>query len=113
MKRLVVLILLTLVIPVYGLELVRQKNVATVIVFPLESSADNTFVAGEAAGGNPDTEIDQWSDSGDNPDGFADAPFLKALDDDHGIAGVDEVQDHAVCVVHDFVPPFVNSYANF
>lgn len=49
------------------MELVRQKNVATYIVFPL-IDADGDAVSGSA---NPDSEIDDWSD-GAAPDGFAD-----------------------------------------
>lgn len=49
------------------MELVRQKNVATIITFPL-IDADGDAVTGS---GNPDSEIDTWSD-GAAPDGFAD-----------------------------------------
>lgn len=49
------------------MELVRQKNVATIIVFPL-IDADGDTVSGSA---NPDSEIDDWTD-GAAPDGFAD-----------------------------------------
>lgn len=54
----------------FGLEFERQKNVATVLVFPLIDSTTTT--AYKSGAGNPDSELDQWSDSGDNPDGFAD-----------------------------------------
>ena len=49
------------------MELLRQKNVATYIVFPLVD-ADGDLVSSSA---NPDSEIDQWSDGG-APNGFAD-----------------------------------------
>ena len=49
------------------MELVRQKNVATIITFPL-IDADGDAVSASA---NPDSEIDQWAD-GAAPDGFAD-----------------------------------------
>lgn len=49
------------------MELVRQKNVATYITFPLVD-ADGDVVSGATG---LDSEIDTWSD-GSNPDGFAD-----------------------------------------
>jgi hypothetical protein len=49
------------------MEIVRQKNVATRIVFPLVD-ADGDLVSGATS---PDSEIDQWAD-GANPTGFAD-----------------------------------------
>lgn len=49
------------------MELVRQKNVATYIVFPIVD-ADGDFVTGAAG---LDSEIDAWAD-GSAPDGFAD-----------------------------------------
>ena len=48
------------------MELIRDKNVETRIVFPLVD-ADGDFVS---SSGNPDSEIDQWAD-GSAPDGFA------------------------------------------
>lgn len=49
------------------MELVRQKNVATIIVFPIVD-ADGDLVTGAAG---LDSEIDSWAD-GSAPDGFAD-----------------------------------------
>lgn len=49
------------------MELVRQKNVATYIVFPIVDN-DGDLVSGAAA---LDSEIDAWTD-GAAPDGFAD-----------------------------------------
>jgi len=49
------------------MELVRQKNVATIIVFPIVD-ADGDLVTGAAG---LDSEIDSWAD-GTAPDGFAD-----------------------------------------
>ena len=49
------------------MELVRQKNAATVIVFPIVD-ADGDFVTGATG---LDSEIDAWAD-GSTPDGFAD-----------------------------------------
>jgi len=49
------------------MELVRQKNVATIIVFPIVD-ADGDLVSGAAG---LDSEIDSWAD-GTTPDGFAD-----------------------------------------
>jgi len=49
------------------MEIVRQKNVATRIVFPIVD-ADGDLVTGASS---LDSEIDQWSD-GANPTGFAD-----------------------------------------
>jgi len=54
----------------FALELVRQKNVATVIVFPLIDSTTTTALQSSATA--LDSEIDQWSDSGNDPNGFAD-----------------------------------------
>lgn len=48
-----------------GLEVVRQKNVATVIIFPIVD-ADGDFVTGAA---DLDAEIETWSD-GVNPNGW-------------------------------------------
>lgn len=54
-----------------ALELVRQKNTATRIAFPLINATDDvSYLSGCSASG--DTETDQFSDSA-NPDGFADA----------------------------------------
>lgn len=50
------------------MEIVRQKNVATYIVFPLVD-ADGDPVTGQGA--SADSEIDQWAD-GAAPTGFAD-----------------------------------------
>jgi hypothetical protein len=52
---------------VFGLELVRQKNVATIIVFPIVD-ADGDAVTGAAG---LDSEIDTWSD-GTAPNGYTD-----------------------------------------
>lgn len=52
-----------------ALELVRQKNVATIISFPLVDSVITTALKTGAAG--LDSEIDSWSDTV-VPDGFAD-----------------------------------------
>jgi hypothetical protein len=49
------------------MELVRQKNVATIIIFPLVDADGDPVVSS----GNPDSEIDVWTD-GAAPDGFAD-----------------------------------------
>ena len=49
------------------MELVRQKNVATIIVFPIVD-ADGDLVTGASG---LDSEIDTWAD-GSAPDGFAD-----------------------------------------
>jgi hypothetical protein len=49
------------------MELVRQKNVATYIVFPIVD-ADGDFVSGATG---LDSEIDAWAD-GSAPDGFSD-----------------------------------------
>lgn len=49
------------------MELVRQKNVATIITFPIVD-ADGDFVSGATA---LDSEIDAWTD-GAAPDGFTD-----------------------------------------
>jgi hypothetical protein len=49
------------------MELVRQKNVATIVVFPIVD-ADGDLVTGASG---LDSEIDSWSDAA-APDGFAD-----------------------------------------
>lgn len=70
MKRLALLVLVCVFLacsPAFGLELVRQKNVATIIVFPIVD-ADGDAVTGAAG---LDSEIDAWSD-GTAPDGYAD-----------------------------------------
>ncbi len=69
-KTLIILLILILSANCLALEIVRQKNVATVITFPLVDSVATTALKSSAAG--LDSEIDQWSDSADNPDGFAD-----------------------------------------
>ena len=69
-KILIVLMVLFLAANCFALELVRQKNVATVIMFPLIDSTTTTALQSSATA--LDSEIDQWSDSADNPDGFAD-----------------------------------------
>lgn len=56
-----------LAVPVWSLEIVRQKNVATIITFPLLDD-NNDLVS---ATGNPDSEIDAWAD-GSAPNGFVD-----------------------------------------
>lgn len=53
--------------PAIGMEIVRQKNVATIIYFPIVDGAGATVVA--AAG--LDSEYDYWTD-GAAADGFAD-----------------------------------------
>ena len=68
-KTLIVLMLMLFAVNCFALELVRQKNVATVIVFPLIDSTTTTALQSGATALN--SEIDQWSDSADNPDGFA------------------------------------------
>lgn len=71
MKRVLTILLILLfgACSAEGIEVVRQKNVATRIVFPLlDSSGD--YLAGEVAGGNPVENTDQWADGG-NPDGMA------------------------------------------
>ncbi|MCE5324958.1 MAG: hypothetical protein ABFE07_10245 [Armatimonadia bacterium] len=68
MKRLLAIVLiLTLCAPAFGLELVRQKNVATIITVPIVD-ADGDIVTSAA---DLDSEIDAWSD-GAAPDGFTD-----------------------------------------
>jgi len=72
MKRITLFFLSTLVFAqifsdVFAAELVRQKNVATYIVFPLVKN-DGTLIT-SAAG--LDSEIDAWAD-GSAPDGFTD-----------------------------------------
>lgn len=69
-KLLIALTVLFLAANCCALELVRQKNVATVIMFPLIDSTTTTALQSSATA--LDSEIDQWSDSADNPDGFAD-----------------------------------------
>ena len=49
------------------MELVRQKNVATYIVFPLLDVNGDVV----SSSGNPDSEKDEWNDGG-APDGFTD-----------------------------------------
>jgi len=68
MKKYILLILLMCVSQAFGLELVRQRNAATVITFPLLDSNGDHLSSVAAL----DSEIDEWSDSADNPDGFAD-----------------------------------------
>lgn len=69
MKRalLFVLLFLSLCFTAHAIEIVRQKNVATYVVFPLVD-ADGDAVT---SSGNPDSEIDAFAD-GSAPDGFAD-----------------------------------------
>jgi len=70
MRKLCILAgLLLWVVPAFGLELVRQKNAATIITFPLVDSSDTTALKSGAAG--LDSEIDTWSD-GAAPNGFED-----------------------------------------
>lgn len=52
-----------------GIEIVRQKNVATVIFFPIVDESGDHVIG--ADGDTPDSETDTWAD-GSNPDGFAD-----------------------------------------
>lgn len=54
--------------PAMALEIVRQKNAATIIYFPINDGAGARVVS--AAG--LDSELDTWSDGG-APDGFTDA----------------------------------------
>jgi len=71
MKKIIVaLFILALCLPCSAIELERQRNVASVIMFPLIDSANTLLL--KSGAGNPDSESDQFSDSGDNPDGFAD-----------------------------------------
>ena len=49
------------------MELVRQKNVATIIAFPIIDADGDTVTAATAL----DSELDTWTD-GSNPDGFTD-----------------------------------------
>ncbi|HSW46506.1 MAG TPA: hypothetical protein VLM89_13140 [Phycisphaerae bacterium] len=70
MKRLALLALACVLLAcpsVFGLELVRQKNVATILVFPIVD-ADGDAVTGAAG---LDSEIDAWSD-GTAPNGYVD-----------------------------------------
>ncbi len=68
MKKLAIILLsLALCVPAFGLELVRKKNTATIITFPIVD-ADGDTVSGAA---NLDSEIDTWAD-GAAPDGFTD-----------------------------------------
>jgi len=74
MKKIIILALLgvfLLTVPtnVLALELQRDKNVATYIVFPLIDSSDD--VSYQSGATSPDSEIDSWAD-GAAPDGFAD-----------------------------------------
>lgn len=52
----------------HAIEVVRQKNVATYIVYPIVDVNGDTVTSA----GGLDTEIDAWAD-GSAPDGFADA----------------------------------------
>ncbi len=70
MKKLIIILFLLLVANCFALEVERQKNVATVIMFPLFDSTTTTALQSNATA--LDSEFDQFSDSGDNPDGFAD-----------------------------------------
>ena len=68
MKRIAIVLSILIMSQCFGLELVRQKNVATIITFPIVDV--NNLAITSAAG--LDTELDAWSD-GAAPDGFADA----------------------------------------
>ena len=69
MKKLCIIALVMMfTVAACGLELVRQKNVATYISFPIVD-ANGTNISDVDT---PDTELDFWSD-GAAPDGFADA----------------------------------------
>lgn len=61
------ILLLGISIPAQALEVVRQKNVATYLTFPIMKN-DGTLISSAA---DLDSEIDAWSD-GAAPDGFAD-----------------------------------------
>lgn len=66
-----ILLIATLIISpswVQALEIVRQKNVATVIVFPIQGTGGDS----ETGLAGMDTESDYWND-GANPDGFVDS----------------------------------------
>ncbi len=70
MRKILSIILFLLVIfcgPAHAIEIVRQKNIATRIVFPIVD-ADGDTVTGAAG---LDSEIDEFAD-GSNPSGFAD-----------------------------------------
>jgi hypothetical protein len=66
-----ILLIATLIISpswVQALEIVRQKNVETVIVFPIQGTGGDS----ETGLAGMDTESDYWND-GANPDGFVDS----------------------------------------
>lgn len=71
MKRIFValLALLLSVNVAQAIEVVRQKNVATYVTFPLIDSTDDVSFKSSAT--SPDSEIDAFAD-GSAPDGFAD-----------------------------------------
>ena len=71
MKKLFVLLIIFLFAAnCFALEFVRQKNVATVIVFPLISSADTTVLLSSAT--SPDSEFEEWTDGVAPAGGFTD-----------------------------------------
>ncbi len=69
MRKILILVLAILLfpLPVYAVEMVRQKNQATYIMFPIVD-ADGDAVSAAAG---LDSEIDTWSD-GTAPNGFVD-----------------------------------------
>ena len=66
-----------------GLEIWRQRNIETRLVFPLKSSSGG-FVSGEASGANADSEITSWDDDA-NPGALADCTNEIAEDGTSGI----------------------------
>ena len=69
--------------PVMGMELVRQRGVATIISFPIVDS-DGAVVVDEDDAGT-DSETDNWAD-GTAPDGFTDCTN-EAVETDDGVSG--------------------------
>ena len=69
-KLLIVLMVLFLAANCFALELVRQKNVATVITFPLIDSTTTTALQSGATA--PDSEFEEWTDGTAPAGGFTD-----------------------------------------
>lgn len=86
-KKLLVLSVLFLTFfwlsPASGLELVRQKNVATIICFPLVDGTGDPVINEDDAG--LDSEIDNWND-GAAPDGFVDVT-AEGIETEDGVSG--------------------------
>ncbi|MGB2807998.1 MAG: hypothetical protein WBC22_09665 [Sedimentisphaerales bacterium] len=87
MKKLMYLISLFLIFllisPAMGLELVRQKNVATIICFPLVDGAGDPVINEDDAG--LDSETDNWSD-GAGANGFIDCTN-EGVESEDGVSG--------------------------